>query len=377
MRILHTADWHIGKIVNEVSMLEDQAFFLEQLIEKLKSLDVDVLIMAGDLYDRALPPKEAVTLVNTVLTRLIKEINIPVLIIAGNHDSNERVEYGASLFESSNLYIEGTVKEETRKVRIQDTNFYLLPFADHAYIRELLKDDSIKNLEDATRAQINKIKETMNKEETNIIIAHGFVINISEDSFETTDSERPLSIGTAEYVNVEMFEDFDYVALGHLHKPQKVKHDRIRYSGSILKYSKSETKQKKQVSLVTVEKGSVEIEPIYLNPLHDMRVVKGSFEDLMTQKSDDYVFFELLDETFIMDAMNQLRRRFPNAMGLDYVTKKNDNPVYQTSSQKSLKETPLEDLFSKFYQQVKQKELAADQKEIVESILHKLGGNNK
>ncbi|SEK89419.1 Exodeoxyribonuclease I subunit D [Carnobacterium iners] len=377
MRILHTADWHIGKIVNEVSMLEDQEFFLEQLIEKLKNLDVDVLIMAGDLYDRAFPPKEAVTLVNTVLTRLIKEINIPVFIIAGNHDSNERVEYGASLFESSNLYIEGTVKEETRKVTIQDTNFYLLPFADHVYIRELLKDDSIKNLEDATRAQINKIKETMNKEETNIIIAHGFVINISEDSFETTDSERPLSIGTAEYVNVEMFEDFDYVALGHLHKPQKVKHDRIRYSGSILKYSKSETKQKKQVSLVTVEKGSVEIEPIYLKPLHDMRVVKGSFENLMTQKSDDYVFFELLDETFIMDAMNQLRRRFPNAMGLDYITKKNDNQVYQTGSQKSLKETPLEDLFSKFYQQVKQKELAADQKEIVESILHKLGGNNK
>lgn len=358
-------------------MLEDQEFFLEQLIEKLKNLDVDVLIMAGDLYDRAFPPKEAVTLVNTVLTRLIKEINIPVFIIAGNHDSNERVEYGASLFESSNLYIEGTVKEETRKVTIQDTNFYLLPFADHVYIRELLKDDSIKNLEDATRAQINKIKETMNKEETNIIIAHGFVINISEDSFETTDSERPLSIGTAEYVNVEMFEDFDYVALGHLHKPQKVKHDRIRYSGSILKYSKSETKQKKQVSLVTVEKGSVEIEPIYLKPLHDMRVVKGSFENLMTQKSDDYVFFELLDETFIMDAMNQLRRRFPNAMGLDYITKKNDNQVYQTGSQKSLKETPLEDLFSKFYQQVKQKELAADQKEIVESILHKLGGNNK
>lgn len=155
-------------------MLEDQEFFLEQLIEKLKNLDVDVLIMAGDLYDRAFPPKEAVTLVNTVLTRLIKEINIPVFIIAGNHDSNERVEYGASLFESSNLYIEGTVKEETRKVTIQDTNFYLLPFADHVYIRELLKDDSIKNLEDATRAQINKIKETMNKEETNIIIAHGF-----------------------------------------------------------------------------------------------------------------------------------------------------------------------------------------------------------
>ncbi|MEG0267567.1 MAG: exonuclease SbcCD subunit D [Carnobacterium sp.] len=374
MRILHTADWHIGKIVNEVSMLEDQEYFLNQLIEKLKSLEVDVLIMAGDLYDRAFPPKEAVALVNSVLTRLIHEVKIPVFIIAGNHDSNDRVEYGASLFELSNLYIEGTVKEETRKVTIQDTNFYLLPFADHVYIRELLKDDSIKSLEDATRAQINKIKETMNKEETNILIAHGFVINISDDSSETTDSERPLSIGTAEYVNVELFEDFDYVALGHLHKPQKVKHDRVRYSGSILKYSKSEAIQKKQVSLVTLEKDKVEIEPIYLKPLHDMRVIKGYFVDLMTQNSDDYVFFELEDEGFVMDAMNQLRRRFPNAMGLEYAQKKEDTNIYKKHTQKSLKERPLEELFSDFYKQFKQKELPANRKEIVESTLHKIGG---
>jgi len=374
VRILHTADWHIGKIVNEVSMLEDQEFFLNQLIEKLKILEVDVLIMAGDLYDRAFPPKEAVSLVNLVLTRLIHEVKIPVFIIAGNHDSNERVEYGASLFESSNLYIEGTVKEETRKVTVQGTNFYLLPFADHVYIRELLKDDSIKNLEDATKAQLNKIKQTMNKEETNIIIAHGFVINISDDSSETTDSERPLSIGTAEYVNVELFEDFDYVALGHLHKPQKVKHDRIRYSGSILKYSKSEAIQKKQVSLVTLEEGKVEIEPIYLKPLHDMRVIKGLFKELMNQKSDDYVFFELKDENYVMDAMNQLRRRFPNAMGLEYAAKKEEGQIYKKYDQKSLKEMPLEDLFSDFYQQFKQKELATNRKEIVESTLHEIGG---
>lgn len=355
-------------------MLEDQEYFLNQLIEQLKNLKVDVLIMAGDLYDRAFPPKEAVALVNSVLTRLIKEINIPVFIIAGNHDSNERVEYGASLFEASNLYIEGTVKQETRKVTIQGTNFYLLPFADHVYIRELLQDDSIKNLEDATRVQINKIKETMNKEETNILIAHGFVINISEDKYDTSDSERPLSIGTAEYVNVELFEDFDYVALGHLHKPQKVKHNRVRYSGSILKYSKSETIQKKRVSLVTLEKGKVEIEPIYLKPLHDMRVIKGFFDELMTQKSDDYVFFELADENFVMDAMNQLRRRFPNAMGLEYASKKEDNQIYQKQDQKTLKESSLEDLFSDFYKTFKQKELAPDRKKLVDQTLHQLGG---
>lgn len=373
MRILHTADWHIGKIVNEVSMLEDQEFFLNQLIEELKSLKVDALIMAGDLYDRAFPPKEAVALVNSVLTRLIYEVKIPVFVIAGNHDSNERVEYGAALLESSQLYIEGTVKETTRKVTIQGTNFYLLPFADHVYIRELLKDDSIKNLEDATRIQIEKIKEMMNPNETNVLIAHGYVINLSNDTSETTDSERPLSIGTAEYVNVELFEDFDYVALGHLHKPQKVKHERIRYSGSILKYSKSEAIQKKQVSLVTLEKGQVEVEPIYLETRHDMRIVKGTFQDLMTQKSDDYVFFELEDEHFVMDAMNQLRRRFPNAMGLEYAVRKEQNSTHLTHDQARLKEIPLQDLFSDFYQQYKQKELEPDRKEIVEKMLHEIG----
>ncbi|MEG0443646.1 MAG: exonuclease SbcCD subunit D [Carnobacterium sp.] len=373
MRILHTADWHIGKIVNEVSMLDDQEFFLNQLIEQLKVLKVDALIMAGDLYDRAFPPKEAVALVNSVLTRLIHEVKIPVFVIAGNHDSNERVEYGASLLESSQLYIEGTVKETTRKVTIQDTNFYLLPFADHVYIRELLKDDTIKNIEDATRIQIEKIKETMDPNETNVLIAHGYVINFNNDTSETTDSERPLSIGTAEYVNVELFEDFDYVAFGHLHKPQKFKHEWIRYSGSILKYYKSEAIQKKQVSLVTLEKGKVEIEPIYLETKHDMRIVKGLFHDLMTQKSEDYVFFELEDEDFVMDAMNQLRRRFPNAMGLEYAARKEQNETHLTHNQASLQETPLQDLFGDFYQQYKQKELDADRKEIVEQLLHQIG----
>jgi len=197
MKILHTADWHLGKIVNDFSMLDDQTHYLTKLIETLKEKDIDAIIMAGDLYDRSLPPKEAVTLANRTLTRMVKELGVPVFVIAGNHDSNERIEYAAELLADSRLYIEGTLKTAIRKVSFQGTNFYLLPFANHVYVRETLKDDSIKNMEDAVRALLAPIKATMNPDEVNILIAHGYVIQAGNDTSEPSDSERPLSIGTS------------------------------------------------------------------------------------------------------------------------------------------------------------------------------------
>ena len=372
MRLLHTADWHIGKIVNEFSMLEDQEYFLDQMIKKLKTIELDALIMAGDLYDRSMPSKEAVALANKVLTRLIQEVNVPVLVIAGNHDSSERVEYGADLLATNRLYIEGTVKEVTRKVTIKGVNFYLLPFADYAYTRELLQVETIKSLEDATRVQIETIKKEMDPEEINVLIAHGYVINLSNDTSETTDSERPLSIGTAEYVSVELFEDFDYVALGHLHKAQKVKNDRVRYSGSLLKYSKSEARHKKQLSLVTLEKDHVEIEPIYIKPKRDMRIVKGLFDEIMEQQSEDYLFFELLDENFVIDAMNQLKRRYPNAMGLEYVAKKEREENSSIKHQEQLEKLSIQDIFADFYTHYKEKNLTDERKDIIDNILHQM-----
>lgn len=372
MRLLHTADWHIGKIVNEFSMLEDQEYFLDQMIKKLKTIELDALIMAGDLYDRSMPSKEAVALANKVLTRLIQEVNVPVLVIAGNHDSSERVEYGADLLATNRLYIEGTVKEVTRKVTIKGVNFYLLPFADYAYTRELLQVETIKSLEDATRVQIETIKKEMDPEEINVLIAHGYVINLSNDTSETTDSERPLSIGTAEYVSVELFEDFDYVALGHLHKAQKVKYDRVRYSGSLLKYSKSEARHKKQLSLVTLEKDHVEIESIYIKPKRDMRIVKGLFDEIMEQQSEDYLFFELLDGNFVIDAMNQLKRRYPNAMGLEYVAKKEREENSSIKHQEQLEKLSIQDIFADFYTHYKEKNLTDERKDIIDNILHQM-----
>jgi len=368
MKILHTADWHIGKIVNEFSMIEDQAVVLHALVEKVKELDVDVLIMAGDLYDRAIPPKEAVVLATEIFNRLIQEAGIPVLAIAGNHDSNERLEYGAELLAGSQLYIEGTVKEDVRKVTIDGINFYLLPFADHVTIRKLLEDEDIRDLQDATRKQVASITATMDKDEVNILIAHGYIVNGVKDSVEASDSERPLSIGTAEYVDVNLFDDFDYVALGHLHKAQKVKTDRVRYSGSPLKYSKSEVRHKKQHVLLNIDSEEIAIEMVEIKPQRDMRTLKGTFDDLMQGESEDYIFFELEDEHYVMDAMHQLRRRYPYAMGLEYTAQKDRQSKETTRTHQLADEKNVLELFDDFYSNFKDQPLDEDRKKAVNHI---------
>ncbi|EXJ24351.1 Exonuclease SbcD [Alkalibacterium sp. AK22] len=368
MRILHTADWHIGKIVNEFSMLEEQAEVLHRLVDQVKELEVDVLIMAGDLYDRAVPPKEAVVLATDIFTRLVKEAGIPVLAIAGNHDSNERLEYGAQLLSTSDLHIEGTVKQKVRKVTIKGTHFYLLPFGDHVSIRKLLDKEEIRDLQDATRVQLDSIQAEMDPEAVNVLIAHGYVVNGGKESVEDSESERPLSIGTTEYVDVELFEAFDYVALGHLHKAQKVKTDRVRYSGSPIKYSKSEARHKKQHLLVDLSKESITVESIPTEPKRDLRILKGHFDELMQGESEDYIFFELEDKDYVIDAMNQLRRRYPYAMGLEYLAKKErqskaDSRTHELADRKNVLE-----LFDDFYSNFKDQPLDDERRQAVQAI---------
>lgn len=352
MRILHTADWHLGKIVNEFSMLDLQEEYLKHLIEEIKKLEIDALIMAGDLYDRAIPPKEAVSLANKTFTKITQELNIPILVIAGNHDSNERVEYGSELLATGNLFIEGTTKETIRKVRIKNTNFYLLPYDDHRNIRRVLKDESIRTPEDALKAQLEVIAEGWNEEELNVLLYHGFVMNTKADELpEESESERPLTVGTVEYVPVELIESFDYVALGHLHKAQKVKCEKVRYSGAPLKYSKSEAKHKKQNLLVDLSKEGVEVEPIEIELSKDLRVIRGFFEEILEEASEDYIFFELEDTTYVVDAMNKLRKQYPNAMGLEYINHKEHEQLELYHSKENIRTLRLDELFHDFYEQ--------------------------
>lgn len=352
MRILHTADWHLGKIVNEFSMLDLQEEYLNHLMDEIEELNIDAVIMAGDLYDRALPPKEAVSLANHVFTKITQELKIPMLVIAGNHDSNERIEYGSELFSTGNLFIEGTTKEQIRKVKIKDTNFYLLPYDDPRNIRQVLNNDTIRTPEDALKAQLEVIAEGWNEEELNVLLYHGFVMNTKTGELpEESESERPLTIGTVEYVPVELLERFDYVALGHLHKAQKVKSEQVRYSGSPLKYSKSEANHKKQHLVVELSKEGVQVDPIAIKMSKDLRVVRGFFEEILKESSNDYIFFELEDTAYVVDAMNQLRKHYPNAMGLEYVNQKKHEQLKLYHSKENIKKLRLDELFGDFYEE--------------------------
>lgn len=372
MRFLHTADWHIGKIVHEQSMLADQAYILEQLIEQVEEYEVDAVLMAGDLYDRSLPPKEAVSLVNQTLSRLINELEVPVFIIAGNHDSNERIEYLSGVAEAKQLYMEGTLKAYTRKVSLKEADIYMMPYADHVLIRQALDQPEIRTIEEAVAAQVEQItsSDEFDRSRINMVMFHGYVISGSRTSLEESDSERPLSIGTAEWIDQSIFDAFDYVALGHLHKGQKVGSNRIRYSGSPLKYSKSEAAHQKKSFIIDIDHDSLEVTPVPLIPKRDMRIVRGAFDDLMQQDwSDDYIFIELTDDMFIQDAMSRLRGQFPQILGLEYVNLRADQSTYQTARSQDLKRQSIESLFSDFFEQYTEHTLDEPRREVVREIV--------
>lgn len=373
MRILHTADWHLGKIVNEFSMLPLQKEYLTKLIQQAKDQKVDALIMAGDLYDRSIPPKEAVSLANWAFTELTQNVGIPVFVIAGNHDSNERVDYGAELLSASNLFIEGTTKEKIRKVTLDNVNFYLCPYDDHRSIREVLQDEMIKNPEDALRAQLDAIQDEWTADEVNILVYHGFVVNYQTDEeLEESDSERPLTIGTAEYISVDVVEEFDYVALGHLHKTQKVKSEYIRYSGSPVKYSKSEANHKKQDLLVEITKDKVDVQTLPIELSKDLRVIRGTFAEIMEAASDDFVFFELEDTEYVLDAMNRLRNNYPYAMALEYTNSREKEKLDLYHSKELIQEKALDELFNDFYETNVGMPLNDEQKQVVIDTLEEL-----
>lgn len=373
MRILHTADWHLGKIVNDFSMLDLQKEYLEKLLKEIEKNDIDLLIMAGDLYDRAIPPKEAVSLANEVFTILTQELGVAVCVIAGNHDSNERLEYGSSLLSKSKLYIEGTSKKKIRKIEIENTNLYLIPYDDYRNIRQIYDKKSIKTPEDALKVQLESIAEEWDSNAVNILLYHGFIINLGKDKeLEESDSERPLSIGTVDYVPYELVEDFDYVALGHLHKAQKVANDRIRYSGSPLKYSKSEANHEKQNLLIDITKDSFNIESLKILPSKNLRVIRGKFSDIIKEESSDYIFFELEDTSYIVDVMNKIRKKYPYTMGLEYINQKENEELEIQHSKEKIKETSLKKLFSDFYEQNVGIPLNEKQEEVIVEALEEV-----
>jgi exonuclease SbcD len=325
-------------------MTEDQKYILNNFINYLQQNKPDVLIIAGDLYDRAVPPSEAVNLLNKTLSKIVLEMKIPTLIISGNHDSSERLEFLNGILSGMNLHIEGTLKKEVKKVTFSDNygpvNFYLLPYVEFQKAKDIFEID----FENKTQALKNYIDNmNINEKERNILISHEYIMGGEE-----SESERPLSIGGSEFVDYSIFEIFDYVALGHLHRPQKFKNEKINYSGSLLKYSFSESNHKKGMNIVEIrEKGNIDIQKISFETERDMKVMKGMFDEIMKKEStDDYLHIVLENENPVYDAINKLRSKFPNVLSLDFPNLKTNDDI--KTSDKNIKDISPVELFESF-----------------------------
>ncbi|MCP3776360.1 exonuclease SbcCD subunit D [Paenibacillus sp. MZ04-78.2] len=323
MKIFHTADWHLGKLVQGVYMTEDQQFVLEQFIKDIEADRPDVIVIAGDLYDRAVPPTEAVQLLDSVLETIILQLKIPVLAVAGNHDSPSRLDFGSSIMKASGLHIAGELTYPFEPVVLCDqdgeVHFHLIPYAEPGKVRYLLGDEDIKTHDDAMKKIVETIKAKMDLSARHVFVGHAFVTPSGEAQNNTSDSERPLSIGGAEHVSAKHFDGFNYTALGHLHQAHHVGNETIRYAGSPLKYSISEEHHNKGYFIVELDQhGNVTIEKRYLAPRRDMRTVGGLIADIEKHSINyDYVFVRLLDETLVLSAMERVRSVYPNAMHVE------------------------------------------------------------
>jgi exonuclease SbcD len=315
MRFLHTSDWHLGKTLCNANLLEDQAHALDQVVAMVRETRAEALVVAGDLYDRAVPPKEAVALLNDTLDRLVRGCGIPVLIIGGNHDSPERLGFASGFLGSQGLHLAGPLDPDPAPVLIGRTAFHLLPYADPAMARFALGDDSLRSHQEVLEAQLARALARHPEGYRFVAVAHAFVAGGS-----VSDSELGLSVGGTGEVDPALFRICDYAALGHLHRPQEAGHAHVRYAGSLLKYSASEAAHVKALTLVELpEWGEVRTEPLTLTPRRDLRRLRGHFEDLMKGPhgpSEDYLFLDLLDQGPVLDAMARLRQVYPNILGI-------------------------------------------------------------
>ncbi|GAA0814414.1 exonuclease SbcCD subunit D [Clostridium tertium] len=381
MKIFHMGDWHIGKLVNGFYMTEDQEFIIEKIYEAIKKEKPDVVVIAGDLYDRSVPPVHAVELLNKTMKKIVKDLNTKVIALAGNHDSNERVEFASSLLCDSGLYIVGNLKRKIDKIVLEDeygkVNFYPIPYVDVPVVRDLFEDENIKTHDLAMQKIISEILNDFNEDERNIAVAHGYVTQMKEDNFEAleeSDSEKPLSIGGTEYINSKHFEKFNYTALGHLHGPQKVGSDRIRYSGSLMKYSFSEVKQKKGITIVDIdENGDVDIEIYDLKPRRDFRIKTGTLDEIIkgfdnsSENYDDYIKVILKDKGELLDPMAKLRSIYPNVMELTREERVSRNSSRNVAT--NIKEKSKITLFKNFYEDIMGEGCSEEEINVIEKII--------
>lgn len=377
MKILHLADLHLGKRVNEMSMIEDQKYILDQIITLIKEESVEIVLLCGDIYDKSIPTIEAILLLDEFLDQLSK-MAIKVLMISGNHDSIDRLSFGKSLFTRSNLYIASQFENEIEKITVKENgitvNFYMLPFVKSAYISHIfqLQTDSY---EECFRYLIEHTK--IDEEETNILLSHQFV-TANKKNPELSDSETS-SLGGIDNIDFHIFDPFDYVALGHIHKPQAMGREMVRYAGSILKYSFSEIHMDKKATILTIDaKKEISLSFHPLKPLRDMREIECSLEELLKKQceignQEDYMHVILTDEEQILDAIGKVRTIYPNVMQISF---KNRRHMKQLESAQ-IKEDQISDqspaeLFEQFYKMQNHIDLDEKRLQLVLSVFEEV-----
>ena len=378
MKFLHLSDLHIGKRVNEFSMLEDQEYILTKIINIIDDEKPDTVVIAGDVYDKSVPSAEAVQLFDDFLCRLAQR-KLQVFVISGNHDSAERMAFGGRLMDISGVHMSPVYNGKVEPISLEDEfgkiNFFMLPFVKPANVRRFFEDAQIESYTDAVRVAVENMN--VNSDERNVIVIHQFVTGA-----EKCESEE-ISVGGSDNVDASVFDCFDYVALGHIHGPQNIGSERVRYCGTPLKYSFSEAKHKKSVTIVEMgAKGSLEIKTIALEPKRDMREIKGTYaeitlkENYINTNTDDYMHITLTDEEDIPDAIGKLRVVYPNLMKLDYDNKRTRSSAKLDIIENIEQRSPL-DLFSEFYEKQNNQPMTDGQSEFMKSLIESIWEGEK
>ncbi len=373
MKLIHLSDLHIGKRVNDFSMLEDQRFILKRILEIIDNENPQGVIIAGDVYDKSVPSAEAVQLFDDFLVRLAQRM-LRVFVISGNHDSAERIAFGNRLMDISGIHMSpvynGTVTPHYLEDDFGRVNIFMLPFIKPASVRPFFEDEEIHSYTDAVKCALSNI--AIDKSQRNILITHQFVTGASR-----SESEE-VSVGGSDNVDASAFDAFDYVALGHIHRPQSCTRDTVRYCGTPLKYSFSEANHPKSVTVVELcKKGDIDIRTVQLIPKRDMREIKGTY-DQITQKdfyqgtsTEDYLHITLTDEEDIPDAMGKLRIIYPNIMKLDYDNTRTRSTGEVGAAENVQKKTPFE-LFSEFYETQNNQPMTNEQAEFIAEVIEKI-----
>lgn len=370
MRFLHLADLHIGKRVNGFSMIEDQKFVFEQVYNVIENEKIDGIIMAGDIYDKPVPSAEAVKLFDEMLTRLVS-INLPIFVISGNHDSAERIGFGSDILSAAKVYMSRVYNGNLQKIELEDDygkiNVYLLPFIKPATVKNIYKEAEIKDYDDALEYVLSQ--EKIDETKRNVIVSHQFVTGAMR-----SESEE-VSVGGLDNVSVENYEAFDYVALGHIHRAQQMGRESARYAGTLLKYSFSEEKHNKSMTIVDLkEKGNIEIKEIPVKPLHDLKTIKGKFSKITSEefykelKKEDYYRAVLTDEDDILNAIGKLKSIYPNLMSMEYDNTRTRSYSVVDNVETGEAKSPL-DYFEEFFEKKNGRKMSEKQRNYLLEIL--------